>query len=691
MSLLSADSFALALFSLMKLGKDARDSYVDSKILKNKDVQELGTKIFTTLARNAGLTDPSVAMAQADALFATSEQLRSWAARTAAAAGMFDLDAEFDGVVPLTGGDRKIPLFADNKLVVTDETRFLEVIRLQIKKSDELKGVQAQADKVMIEYQKAEWLKAHKAGGGKSASPWTAFAANMLDFSLDIVAEDPKLLGGGRKAREIIAAVMPTIALAYDAKDPAKANIAHRLPTIFAQAAMGILIEKPDLVSSETRWQRLITGVLTPLQAEVAANGTRALAAEGRLRSLIEGELAPVALRIVSENSDDYLKGGAASDRIAGVVLRATLGEYTSSEPGAAKVRKLFGREGIERIVFHSLDAARTRPELFIRQNARSTADDTLRTTLASIAGLFAKDGQVNPLDGGLATNLYCIALDSVGAYMMNRVKAGPNASLQGQLGAELATFLISDILEGLKSAPNAPPGSNSLTLLTARFGQDKLGDMFKIVADYATRSPNIFLGKDKNPFLIDVARMLASAILDDEDGLLSTDEWQAVALASADAALENPFTLFGRLMDKPEEDFIARKLIQLFLRKAKANFDGQKGTAGQILFGKVLQEAIIATIDAASTGVLNILAEKVQVEERLLAVEGLIDKLNALAASKDPSLVIGSRDWIRIYTRHITDVLHRGQAALDELSTGALLEAIMDNSTRTATSEGTG
>jgi hypothetical protein len=163
------------------------------------------------------------------------------------------------------------------------------------------------------------------------------------------------------------------------------------------------------------------------------------------------------------------------------------------------------------------------------------------------------------------------------------------------------------------------------------------------------------------------------------------------VALASVDAALENPNTLFGKFFDGPEDDVVARRIISLLLHKAKDNFDKQKSTTGQVFFGKVLEEAIVATLDAASTGVLNILAEKAKVDEHLRAVESLIDRLNALAASKDPSLIIGSRDWIRIYTRYVADVLHRGKIALDDLSDRKLIDVIMDNSLRTNQPEGAG
>jgi hypothetical protein len=53
---------------------------------------------------------------------------------------------------------------------------------------------------------------------------------------------------------------------------------------------------------------------------------------------------------------DDLATTSAATawgGRLKGAVLRATLGEYVSTGPASAPVRKLFGPEGIERIVFN--------------------------------------------------------------------------------------------------------------------------------------------------------------------------------------------------------------------------------------------------------------------------------------------------------------------------------------------------
>lgn len=676
MSFLSPDNFALALFSLIKIGKDARNAYLDDKLLKNAAAKELGLHAFGTLSRVSG---SNVSASNIDALMTSDQNLRAWAATAALEKNILTGDPDYYGVVMLAGEKEDRLVFENGKVQVLDEPRFLSLFRYLLVKARDVSEAQEARDKNLIELQQAEWLSAFKEQGGKPLSPWHRFAHSVLDYSLDIVAERPEILGGGRKFRQIVASVVPSIATAYNPNDPQKSRFADHLPTVFTKAALNILIEKPELVSSEPRWQRLVTGVLTPLQMEVEKHGEiRALAAEDRLRDLMLGTLAPAAIRIVSENSNDYFKGGASGDRLAGIVLRATLGEYASSEPGARDLRKFFGSDGIERIVFHALDAAQKRPELFIRDNKRSTFDDTLRKLLPEVAELFkSKDGRVNSLDGALATDLFCLGLDSIATYMIGRIKPAADSSLQRQLGAELATFLIRDIVAGIKSAATDPNQGNGLAILSARLGQEKVGEIFKIIADYASRSPNVFLGKDQNPFVVSVAKLLAGAILEDKDGLLTTDEWKSVALASAEAALENPNTLFGKFFDGPDEDVVARRLIHLLLHKAKENFDKQKNTTGQILFGKVLEEAIIATLDAASTGILNVLAEKAKVEERLEAIEKLIDRLNDLAKEKDPSLIIGSRDWIRIYRLHVTNVMHRGSEALRELSDTVLLQSI--------------
>lgn len=677
MSLLSPDVFATALVGVMRLGADGRKAYLESRLLKDEKSRALGKEILSSIGKNCSAPD-----ADLDVAILADPKLRLWAAQFAVHARLLDADAEFAGVFELdTRAALAEPKTINEKVVVVDEVRFQALIRQVIERQAQFQTDFRAAQTSLVAMQQASWLSAWRDTGGAvvAPSPWLRFARSMLDVSLDILSARPDLLGGGRRVQSIVASVVPSIAAAYDPANQNSRDRAHILPTVFAEAAIRTLIDSPHLISSQVKWQRLTTAVLTPLQEQVKNGKVMDLfTAEGRIRELLEGPLANAALQVVSDHADDYFKGSAASDRLAGTVIRATLGEYLSIEPEARNIRKVFGDDGIQLLLRHSLAAAADNPALFIRENATSRRDDQARKFLSRAADHFRTNGFPAAMDGVFAAQLMGVAIDAVSEHLLSRVKAGPDSNEQAQMGAEIATFLIRDITAGFRKAVLKPasPGLPAASPLE-RFGKPQLTAIVKIIAEYAARSPAAFLGEDSNPHVVLVAQTIAETLSLDEDGLLTAEDWQNITLACAAAALENPNTLFSRAAGGDATGLIAKRLIEMILTKAKENLSANKDRPGQVLFGRVLSEAIIATLDAASTGVLNIIEDESKLHEHLAAVEDLVSRLNRLAASRDTALIIGSREWIRIYKHYIADVLHRGQVAMTELTDAQLLDLI--------------
>ena len=694
MSLFGPDNFAYVLFALMKAGGEWSKARTESKLLKNEKFQGLGQLLENQLREAMPAQDADLSIASLE-VTVRSPQARLWIARTAAQLGFFSAGAEFEGtVVLLDAATRKVIDNSHPAPQINNEDSFLKVTRRILIAQHAAQDEAADQQRAFAEIQLKQFADDFKTGKIRKANPWAMFTHNMLNFSLELLAEQPEILGGGKKVQKVLTVVLPTLSQAYSPKT-GFSEAAAALPSMFARSAINTLVERPELLSSELRWQRIVTGVLTPLQQKMAEDpkGVMSLVAEGRLKDLLQGELAPIALKIISTNSNDYFKGGLADDRIAGVVLRSTLADYVSADDGARKLRTLFGAEGIERVVLHTLTAAKDTPQLFIRENAKSVKDDTLRKYLSAVADCFVENGSLVAFDSGLAAELYCIGIDAVAANFLERVKVGPNSSLQGHLGAEVAAFVIRDIVTGLKSAAaNGLPASRAVATLQQKLGSDKLGSIIRIVADYATRSPHLLLGESTNPVVVNVAKMIAEAILADENGLLSSEDWREIMLATIEAAIGNPNTLFARPGAGETEQMVSDLLIRTILRKAiDANRQSQSGLPASVLFGPILREAIIATLDAASTGVLNVLKEQQHIKARIDAVETLIDRINGLAMSHDPALIIGSREWIKIYTMCIAEVLHSGPAALGNLTPTALLLLIRSGSTITTPQEGMG
>lgn len=674
MSLLSPDVFATALLGTMRIVLNGRNAYQESRLLKADYKNPLAQNYLQSI--RAQCSAPNVDL---DTAIIADMTLRRFAASVAVKEGYLKEKAEFEGVFEV---DTRLqvpePKMVNGVVAVLDEERFQELVRRMLSRQEAFRDNFLATQAALAEAQQASWLAAWKGtrdGGPPHPSPWVNFARTLLDVSLDIVAVQPSLLGGGRQVQGIIAAVVPNIAAAYDPAKTATQSIAHVLPSIFAEAAIRALAESPHIISSEPRWQRLASAVLMPLQEEVRKSGdvSSLFRAEGRLRELLTGSLSHAALQIVSENADDYLKGSAAGNRAAGAVIRATLGEYLSLDSSSRDIRKVFGADGIQRLLHHTLAVAAEQPGLFIRDNARTTLDDNARKFLSAAATHFQNTGLPRSFDGLFAAELMCVAIDVVSEHMLSRVKARPDSNLQAMLGAEIASLLIGDIAQGFSKAARSGGAISPFE----RFGKSQLASIVRIIAEYGAKSPEAFLGKGSDPHLVLVAQTIAEAISLDTDGMLSAEDWQSITLACMTAALENPKTLFAKALGKESEGLIAKRLISMMLSKAKENVEAGKDGPGRVLFGRVLSEAIIATLDAASTGVLSVLEDETRLADHLGAVADLVDRLNRLAASRNTEIIIGSREWIRIYTHYIADVLHSGDRALKGLTDAHLLALI--------------
>lgn len=663
MSLLSPDTFAVALVSLMRMQREARQAYLENRLRKNESAKTVG------LALRSMLTN--VAENPQDVAGVYSPKAWVWAATVAVGDGWCDPGKEFDGVLEI---DRRTnipgPVFDQGKPVVLDEARFQQLVARALLKRAQVKGEFAANMTAMMAAEQTEWVTTWL-DGKKPVSPWGRFASSMLDMSLDVLAQRPEILGGGRTMRGLIAASLPHIAAAYSPNDPEAGVNASRLSTAFAEGAIQTLIEKPDLVSTEPRWQVLVTGMLTPLQTQIRDKGIDPIIAEGRLRDLFAGPMAAEALKVVSQNADDYLKGSASKDRLAGVVIRATFGEYLAS-PNAFSLRKVFSEESIGILARKTITAAQERPELFLRSDDPGAGMETARKFLSDAAKVLGEQALLRRFDKAFAGDLLGLAIDTVAAHTLSRLEAKAGASLQAQLGAALATSLVRDIFAGFRDAVTAPAGAAPVKVFD-RFGRTQMMDLIQTIAEYAAKSPKVFLGDKVDPHVVMVARTIAETIAADEDGLLTPGDWQLITLSCMNAALENPNTLFG----DSSSGIIAKRLILLILAEARENVSRNKDGPGEVLFGKILSDAIVETLDVASTGVLNVLKDEAKLTEHLTAVKELVARLNALAASKNTRLVIGSREWIRIYRFYIADVLQRGAEAISELTDERLLDVL--------------
>lgn len=661
MSLLAPQTFASALFSLIRLGSVARDKFVEDRI-ERSDVKLQLTKIKTASGSgDLAIKDPT-----------HPDGLR-WVAGAADQFQLFGEGGLGSGVFEMKG---TTVLRLDGgrvRLIEGQEDRLEELARFCLARRASLLAEEAaNVGPLLVLWTQEDWLKK------RSTSPLGRFASSLLDVSLDFVAENPAVLGGGRQAKALIAALVPNIAAAY-VPGEAKGSPSERLAAVFAQAALTTLAENPQLVAGEVRWQTLIKGVLEPLQEEVKTNGAAALFAEDRIRDLLQGPMSRAALTTISANADRFLKGGAASGKLGGIVARATLGQLASVSPEGFRLRDVFAQTGFDALVSSVLSTAAVHPHLFIRAGTDGAKDAEIRLSrefLTTFANVLAKaPPPFRPTDAMAITALE-IALDVTGRHLVSRIEKDAGSAAQNQMGAAIAAYLLRDIFEGFKSVAAGRPFD--------RLGQDVATDLLRIVATHVARSPDFVVGKEENPAVKSFAASIAGFVSADERGLLTADDWRAVIAATLNAAHENPGALFGAR----GADDIASVLILRLMKQAEANFRLPADKPGRILFGATLREALIVTIDTASSGLLTGFATREALDAHLAGVDELVAKLNGLAANQNRKLTIGSREWLKIYARYVALALEDGMPEISKLTDEDLAGLIRDLP-RTAVSTG--
>ncbi len=644
MSFLAPQTFATVLFGLMRMTESARQNYITAQIQKT-DIQIILPKIKSYIE-----TIPPEWRSHA---------INRWAADQMRRLGWTDPGGQAEGIVSVTSGGT--PVIAEGR-----EAEFESLKAAMAAAYIEQSGVdRARVQAGLIAWNQEDWLK------GQGATPWSLFARHLLDIGLDLLAVNPGLAGGGRSIRPLIAAMAPHLAAAYT-PDAQGQTPGKRLAEVFAQTALNTLAERPDLLSRELRWQRLISGVLMPLQDEVKTSGASALLAEDRIRDLMEGPMSRSVLKLIDENSDDYFKGAAGAGKLGGIVLRSTLGELATTSAEGRSLRQTFSQIGVDSLVNSTLKAAAERPELFIRSGKGSEPDAEIelgRKFLTEYAGILRAAPRPFRLADGMGEAVISVSLEVTASNLAERIERAAGDAPQNQMGAALGAYLVRDIFQGFREA--AAPGAAGAPL--ARLGPEKAVDLLRIVAEHVARAPHFVVGKTANPAVSGLARSVAEIIASDETGLMSAEDWRLVIGATLQAALENPGTLFGK---SPAGD-MARVLTARVLDTARKNFTLPADQPGRILFGATLRDALIVTLDAASTGVLNTFSSREALETHLNGVDALAARLNALAVSQDRTLRIGSRDWIRIYTFYIARALEGGELAIRNLSDTDLVQVI--------------
>jgi hypothetical protein len=527
----------------------------------------------------------------------------------------------------------------------------------------------------------------------KNQSPWAGFFRHFIDVSLDVLAVQPGLLGFGGNLENLLTAMVPNLAQTFDAegKNAAAMGPATQLAHAFAESALKTLADNPNLVTTEDRWKPLIAGVLRPLQQEVSESGFSQLASERHLREIIGGPVAFGVLTALAENSDAFLKGGLRKDTVLGEVVRQTIGAISSTGPDGQTIRKVFTAEGGMMVFKASLEVAKSRPELFIRGGKDNQALTSARSFLAGVARTVLVAPEPYGENGGLGPEIAVVALDVIGDYTAARLRKRAVSEGISDEGIAAAEEILSGLMSGFKSSlqEEASAGGNPFERAFERvFTQEQAVDVLRILARHVAASPHIMIGKNASEQARALAESVAGAVAADTEGLLTGDDWRRVLGSATELALANPGRLFG-IDPQKAENAVAMRIVTAMIAEARAAHLSDKPLTGKVLFGPTLVEGMRIALAAATSGAITVLREQSEVDKRIAAIGVFCRRLNALAASEDARTVIGSNDWLTIFSFYIAEILETGGAAPEDISDRLLMGVLRAQASATSEAEG--
>ena len=300
----------------------------------------------------------------------------------------------------------------------------------------------------------------------------------------------------------------------------------------------------------------------------------------------------------------------------------------------------LFSRDGLDVVYKAALGVAAARPELFVKNN-NGDADDIARQLISRFATVLKDDD----LHDGMAI------APKLGAVVLEVIQANTHLYLdKSQPWEALAADLLKSVLTGLKSALSGER-------LKDVFSHEQLVELCRMVLNQVAATPSMIV--KGNAEVTRLVSLIASMIAADDDLLLTSEDWRAIAQAVIAEAAANPGRLFDLDGTDPNQK-LAAELIGMVLKTASESMQSKGRAGGAVLFGETLRDAILILI-AATAG--NAQAAK----EHSAAIRDLLEKLTALVA--DHKEHFGSKEWLALF-RHLLTVVLSGETIDLDLDT---------------------
>ena len=447
-------------------------------------------------------------------------------------------------------------------------------------------------------------------------SPFSRIVLAAADIVLDYLAIDPGIASDNLNTQKLIGAFAKNLAdyLPDDANFGPQHNFGQRLAAGFLRAGLSALSSNPEWVVDEAHMETLLRNSLSPIVGKFPKTIAKQIQ-WNRVTDTMIGPAAQAAMETVVANQTAFFGSEFDPDIALGAVTQALLVE--AAEDG---LRDQFKRDGLIGLYKSVLQVAVNQPELFIKDNVANEA--LARDALQSFSTALAKTPP--PFDRTAGVTLASVAIDLLGRHAHRY--ADPANDWHG-VGVNVFTTMASDFSKALKT--------NSR--LSQLLSQDQLIEIGRIVLDEIANNPTLV--SETNDEWRGVIVAITSSMAADKHLLLTSDDWKEIARVAASEASSNPARLFN--LGTSTRSLLAARLIKLFLKAAadaRALADGEERS---VLSGKVLREAIIIALQAASGNAQAII-------DHLPKVKALLKQINKLAIADH--LEIGASEWLQLF-----------------------------------------
>lgn len=511
----------------------------------------------------------------------------------------------------------------------------------------------------------------------------------MSGLALEFISSHTHRLGLRGQAQTIVGAISDSVAGHIERNKSSIVETAFtkgagaRIAEALLTTSLDIAETRPELFSDKESVQTLVSAAISPFRELNAANAGLDLNATQRLLKIRDVLRGPVATGVIQTMhtyrhdlfDGDYPERGSAAGIVTDALFEGLV-EQTSTGGGIAGI---FTPGFFVRTYPGVLQAVAASPEAFIRGKGQhiELGQEFLTGLMTSLQAVESRPQ--------IAQEIFRMGMDMTRrharVFLVDEARAALSAELSERLGetdspwALVQIKLLSHIADGMISHFETKGFDPSI--LSRPSEQSFIMDLVGIVADQVSATPGMILGDDVNPEVVNIARGVAAFIANEHASLISRADWQRVSAHAISLAMANPETLFSLDASDPE-DALAVALVQRVLSGAQTNLNAQaEGSAplnrqsGQVLFGRTLADALIATLELATSH-----AKQLATDDGQLALTGFIGQLNQLAVSQG-SNQLSSQDWIYAFRWFLSDVISSGQSNISSDMVMAAVETM--------------